>query len=49
MNIISFKNSNFTEIREKDENLRNIEYSLFQNVQITCRKSLLSKFFIIFK
>ena len=37
MNIISFKNSNFTKIKEKDENLRNIGYSLFQNVQITGR------------
>ena len=37
MNIISFKNTNFSEIREKDENLRNIGYSVFKNVQITGR------------
>lgn len=37
MNIISFKNSNFIEIKEKDEKSRNIGYSLFQNVQITGR------------
>ena len=39
MNIISFKNSNFTEIKEKDENSRNIGYSLFKNVQITGRNN----------
>lgn len=37
MNIISFKNNNFSEIREKDENSRNIGYSLFKNIQITGR------------
>ena len=37
MNILSFKNSNFTEIKKIDENYRNIGYSLFNNVLITGR------------
>jgi hypothetical protein len=37
MNILSFKNSNFTEIKEKDENQRNIGYSILKNVLITGR------------
>jgi len=37
MNIISFKNINFEEIKEQDKNSRNIGYSVFKNIQITGR------------
>jgi capsular polysaccharide biosynthesis protein len=39
MNIISFVTNNFREIKKKDENLRNIGYSLFKNIQITGRNN----------
>ena len=39
MDILSFKDNNFIEIKEKDENNRNIGYSIFNNVQITGRNN----------
>ena len=37
MDIVSFKNFNFTELYEKDNNERNIGYSLFKNIFLTGR------------
>jgi len=37
MNILSFKNSDFTEVKGIDENQRNIGYSILKNVLITGR------------
>jgi hypothetical protein len=39
MNIITFKNNNFTELLEKDDTERNIGYSLFSNIILTGRNS----------
>ena len=37
MNILSFKNINFTELYEKDKTERNIGYSIFKNVSLKGR------------
>ena len=37
MDILSFKNINFTELYEKDKTERNIGYSIFKNVSLTGR------------